>query len=272
MVPGATGTPEQLLPKDLVLPGRDQVTVLGLVRGQVLPPEQRGCPRDDDEDGIDETNVAWVLRGGRPTDAIYTKRGLAPFGEFNPWPRGAPGRKLVSEMIHKAAGYTPDLNPGEHPLLFSCPSPSGERQGGLTICFEIVFPWYYRECARLGADFHVNISNDAWFDGSSELALVDVAARFRAVETGRALFRVSNSGISTLFAPDGTRLGVAEDSSGRRTQVRGVVHGRIPIGTTRTGWIRWGDWPWILPALALLASFLAATIRAKRILPGVSVV
>src|SRR5204863_8842169 len=129
---------------------------------------------------------------------------------YVPVPRGWPGRGFVKEMILRLAKITPDLNPGKDEILFEVPSPSGPKKGGLTICFELVFPWYYREAARMGADFHVNISNDAWFDGSSELALVDVAGIFRAVETGRALFRVSNSGISTLIGPDGTRLSVVE--------------------------------------------------------------
>jgi apolipoprotein N-acyltransferase len=267
----AQGSPQLSVDaKDLVLRGKDQVTILGLIRGRILPEEGRGGPRDDDEDGIDETNVAWVLRGGVPTDVTYTKRGLAPFGEFNPWPRGVAGRAEINRMIEQSAGYIPDLSPGEGAVLFDCPSPGGVRKGGLTICFEIVFPWYYRETARLGGDFHVNISNDAWFDGSSELELVDVAALFRAVETGRTLLRVSNSGISTLLDPGGRRLAVVEDAAGRRTQVRGSLHGRIPISSALTPYVRWADWPWILPGLALLAGLVAATIRAKRVLPGVS--
>ena len=257
--------------RDLVLQGPDQVTILGSIRRTALPPSEKGGPLDDDDDGLDERNVAWVVRGGMATGVAYDKRGLAPFGEYIPLPRGFPGRDLVKSMIHDAVHYIPDLNVGKDPVLFEAPSPSGPKKGGLTICFEAVFPWYYRESARLGADFHVNISNDAWFDDSCELELVDVAAIFRAVETGRALFRVSNSGISTLIGPGGDRLAVAHDGSGRRTQVRGTVHGQIPIAHGKTGYVRWGDTPWILPSAALLTALAVGTIRRKRFLPGVSV-
>jgi apolipoprotein N-acyltransferase len=262
---------EKIAMRDLVLPGRDQVTVLGLVRAKKLAREEIGGPRDDDADGFDETNVAWIVRGGAPTDVVYEKRGLAPFGEYVPVPRGFPGRDFVKSMIERLARIKPDLNFGEAGVLFDAGSPGGVRKGGLTICFEIVFPWYYRESARMGGDFHVNISNDAWFDGSCELALVDVAAIFRAVETGRALFRVSNSGISTLIGPDGRRLAVVEGEAGRRTQVRGAFHGRIPIWRGRTGYVLLGDLPWVLPATALILAFLVGRIRMKRDLPGLSV-
>jgi apolipoprotein N-acyltransferase len=268
-VPAAPGIAE--IPfRDFVLQEPDQVTILGLLRGRDLPHGERNGPRDDDGDGLDETNVAWVVRGGVPTDAVYEKRGLAPFGEFTPLPRWMPGREKVKGLIKSSVGYVPGLNPGREPVVFEAASPSGPRKGSLTICFEMVLPWYFREGVALGADFHVNISNDAWFDGSSELELVDVAGIFRAVESGRALFRVSNSGISTLIAPDGARLAQVAAEDGRRTQVRGSFHGRIPIGRGRTGYVRYGDLPWILPALLLLGMLLVATIRAKRILPGAS--
>jgi apolipoprotein N-acyltransferase len=272
VVGASSNGPEGVLHvRDLVLPEPGQVTILGLVRGKRLPDAERGGPRDDDGDGFDEVNVAWVVENGVPTDVAYAKRGLAPFGEFTPVPRGLPGRGLVKKLIRGALGYVPGLNPGSSAVLFDVPFRGGKARGGLTICFEMAFPWYFRESARLGADFHVNISNDAWFDGSSELELVDAAGIFRAVETGRSLFRVSNSGISTLIGPDGTRLAVVEAPSGRRTQVRGALLGRIPLNRGSTGYVLLGDLPWILPALVLLGALMAATIRAKRFLPDDSV-
>jgi apolipoprotein N-acyltransferase len=263
---GPDGPRETMRVRDLVLPGRHQVTILGLVRGLRLPESGRGGPRDDDDDGFDETNVAWVLRGGVPTGVCYAKRELAPFGEFTPLPHGVGAREAVKKAIRASVGYVPGLNPGTEPAVFEVGSPGGPRRGGLSICFEMAFPRCFRESVRLGADFHVNISNDAWFDGSSELDLVDVAGIFRAVESGRALFRVSNSGISTLVGPDGARLAVVEDAEGRRTQVRGSLLGRIPIGRGETPYVRLGDLPWILPAVLLISALVLATIRAKRLL------
>ena len=99
--------------RDLVLQGPDQVTILGSIRRTELPPSEKGGPLDDDDDGLDERNVAWVVRGGRATDVVYDKRGLAPFGEYIPLPRGWPGRDLVKSMIRQAVHYVPDLNVGK---------------------------------------------------------------------------------------------------------------------------------------------------------------
>jgi apolipoprotein N-acyltransferase len=265
---GAGGPGPAVPMRDFVLQGADQTTVLGLVRGRALGAADHGSVRDDDSDGYDETNVAWAVRGGVPTAACYAKRGLAPFGEYTPVPRGFPGREVIQGLIKRALGVLPGLNPGTAPVNFEAASPSGPRQGGLTICFEIAFPRYFRESVRLGADFHVNISNDAWFDGSSELELVDVATMFRAIETGRAVFRVSNSGISTLFSPDGTRVAAVANGEGRRTQVRGWFGGRIAVARGETGYVRFGDAVWILPAFLVALAIVVATIRAKRFLPG----
>jgi apolipoprotein N-acyltransferase len=55
---------------------------------------------------------------------------------------------------------------------------------------------------RNGADFLVNISNDAWF-GLSELDQHFVAARFRAVENRAGVIRSGNNGLSGIIDPLG---------------------------------------------------------------------
>jgi apolipoprotein N-acyltransferase len=227
---------------DGVLSRPDQTTVLGVAHYRPAGP---GGPPDVDGDGLNEWNTAWVVRGGEPTSVVYRKRGLAPFGEYLPIGPGAPLFEVVRDQARAALGHVPDLTPGEGPTLFPATSAGGERRGALNICFEIVFPRYFREAALLGADFVVNLSNDAWFKDSAELDLVDQATRWRAVECGRAVFRVSNAGISTLFSPDGTRKAVVETPSGRRKEVPGVLLGTIPIGSGATFYVRFGDWPWV---------------------------
>jgi apolipoprotein N-acyltransferase len=224
---------------DGVLAGRGQVTLLGV---SSLTPIRPG-DLDADADGYRETNAGWVVRDGVPTAEIYSKRRLAPFGEYLPIPPSFPGYGVVRDQARRALGHVPDLTPGDGPLVFSVRAPGGERRAAATICFEAVFPWFFREAVDRGADFVVNQSNDAWFLDSSELDLVDQAARWRAVECGRTVFRVSNSGISTAFAPDGRRLGAVEDAAGKRKEVSGVLDVRVPVASGRTGYVRFGDLP-----------------------------
>ena len=238
----------------------DQTTLLGVSH---LIPARPGTV-DADHDGYNEANVGWVVRGGRPTAEIYRKRRLAPFGEYLPFGPETPGYEWMRAQAQKALGHVPDLTAGESPLLFSVRSPDGPRQAACNICFEIVFPWFFRESVAAGADFIVNQSNDAWFLDSSELDLVDQATRWRAVECGRAVFRVSNAGISTAYAPDGTRLSVVEAPDGDRKEVAGVLEAVLPIGQKKTGYVRYGDWPW----LVIGALFALRIFRGKPLWRG----
>ncbi len=242
--------------RDSVLRGPGQVTVLGVTVGKaIVKGDVEAEARDEDHDGYLSENVAWVLNGGVPTthDVRYGKRILCPFGEYVPWPAGFPGKETVTRWIAEVGGYVPDLEPGTAMGLFNVRSPGGERRGALSICFEAIFPRFFRESVVAGADFVVNISNDAWFFDSEELDLMDVATQFRAVECSRTVIRVSNSGISTIFGPDGRRLAVVEDGAGARKEVAGGFAERLPISREITPFVRFGDWPWaILGGLALL--------------------
>lgn len=240
--------------RDSTLRGPGRTTIVGVTVGtRIRPGDTEAVARDDDRDGYLEENVAWVLTGGTPTprDVRYGKRILCPFGEYVPWPPGAPLRDAVTGAIERVGGYIPDLEPGTGPGLFTVRSPGGPRKGALSICFEAVFPEIFREGVVLGADFLVNISNDAWFFDSEELDLVDVATRFRAVECGRTVLRVSNGGISTAFGPDGRRLAVVEGPDGKRKEVAGGFAVRLPISAETTPYVRFGDLPWALLGAAL---------------------
>lgn len=265
-----TATGESLVRfRDSVLRSPGQITILGVTVGQAIRPGDTAAKElDEDHDGFLTENVAWVLDGGVPRahDVRYGKRILCPFGEYVPWPSGALGKELVTSWIERVGGYIPDLEPGTSAGHFSVRSPQGPRTGSLSICFEAVFPQFFRSGTASGADFLVNISNDAWFFDSEELDLVDVATRFRAVECSRSVVRVSNSGISTIFGPDGTRLAVVESADGRRKEVAGGFAQRVPISREITPFVRFGDAPWaLLGAVVLFLCLRRAPARGTSI-------
>jgi apolipoprotein N-acyltransferase len=104
------------------------------------------------------------------------------------------------------------------------------------ICFEVIFPELVRHFVRHGAQFLVNITNDAWFGYSpasyQHLSMVVL----RAVENRLPIVRAANTGISAVI-----------DSTGRLRQqtdlfVRTWIKARItPAEGPTTFYTRWGD-------------------------------
>jgi len=110
---------------------------------------------------------------------------------------------------------------------------------------------------RQGAAFLVNLSNEAWFGTSTEFDQMELHSILRAVETRRALFRVTNSGISCLVRPDGRApSGAARlEVGGRDRAVTGVFRAAVPLHTDRSLYVFTGDlfgWLCLLGTAALV--------------------
>ncbi len=241
-----------LLPRKL-----GATAIVGYSKAAPLPPDSTYS--DDDEDGLLEWNIAAVVQGGRVVGEV-AKRKLVPFGEFVPWPVGWPGRAWLIERIRSVGGYVPDMIRGGPRPLFSLQEPHAGRRFGLSICYEIVDPTEFLASARLGADFLINISNDGWYRESAELDLVQVATQFRAVEVGRSIVRVSNTGISTLVDPRGRVLDLVEEG-GKRKTVAGLLVGEVPIDRGTTPYVALGDW---LGGGLLVTFFGLCLLRARQ--------
>ena len=210
--------------------------------------------------GETDRNVACAVVDGKPV-ATYMKRVLVPMGEHIPeW---LPFRGWFEDQVQQLGGYVPRMEPGT--AFVSAPLGAGPRPTsfGLNICYEMVFPGEFRGLMREhDPDFLVNISNDGWYGDSNELDLVHVAGRFRAVECGRSLFRVSNTGISTSIDPMG-RFRATVTAGAKRKGVQGLLVDRVQLSSGTTPWVWGGDLlPAILP-LALLASVGLAFWRRR---------
>ena len=187
------------------------------------------------------SNRALVLAPDGRTTGVHDKVLLVPAGEsvpFGDWlPDGA--REAVVDFISRTAGFAADLAPGEGYE----PVEVGGVPCGVTICFENAYGEPGRESVRRGAAFLLNLSNEAWF-GTSELDQMELHSVLRAVETRRALFRSTNSGITCLVRPDGRRPEGADRFSvgGADRNVSGVFSAQIPLRDDLTLYVRWGDW------------------------------
>ncbi len=139
----------------------------------------------------------------------YDKLHLVPFGEYIPLRSAFGFLETIVPIGDFSRGkeYTVLNNP---PYKFS-----------VFICFEDLFPSLSREFVKRGADFLVNITNDAWFKKTSSPYQHLSASVFRAVENRVPLVRSANTGVSGFIAPSGKITSLVEDKSGNNIFIAG---------------------------------------------------
>jgi apolipoprotein N-acyltransferase len=138
----------------------------------------------------------------------------------------------VRSAAHELAGYVPDLVAAEETRVLELPV-QGSRpvRLGLSICFDNTFDDPYTEPLRRGPlDAHIVLSNEAWYEKTCEYDHMLAFSRLAAIESGRAMARVTNSGISALFGPDGTELARLR-VGGRDRMVGGALLVDLPVPT-----------------------------------------
>ena len=169
------------------------------------------------------------------------------FGEFVPFADTFP-------WLRKAFARGMGLRAGER----SVPLTAGPVTAGVLICLEDILPEAGREAIGTGANLLVNVTNDAWFDGTAESELHLRLARLRSVELRRDLVRAVNGGPTTWV--DAVGRIVAELPADRP----GVLMTRPALlEAPRTVYARWGDAPFAVLVAAWTVG--SATARARRL-------
>jgi apolipoprotein N-acyltransferase len=140
-----------------------------------------------------EHNSAVMINEEGRIVAQYDKIRLMPFGEYVPLPRWLPGASSVR-------GIVGDFTPGSAYTLM----PLGALRAGVFICIEAAHPAIARTFTSEGADVLINISNDGYLGPTPVMRQHLSNAILRAVENGRPLLRVTNSGITAFIDADGT--------------------------------------------------------------------
>ena len=168
--------------------------------------------------------------------SYYAKRHLVIYGEYLPF------RSIFGESLDFLGAAMADFSAGEDRQE---PLQTKEHKAAASICFEIAFG--NEIAAELGdADYMINISNDAWFEGSIAPYQHLQIARMRALETGRPLVRSTNTGISALIDNQGKILADTPQFA------EYVLTGTIQPRKGRTPYVRWGNAPVILFMVLLL--------------------
>ena len=152
------------------------------------------------EPPMDERNFSFVYKQFNSSAAVdgsgvlvgtYDKMHLLPFGEYIPFVRWLP-------FLRNYSPITGGAQPGEGPAAL-------EINGVVyspNICYETVLPHLIRrqvaDLSQQGKtpDVLVNLTNDAWYWGSSELDMHLASGVFRAVEMRTPLVVAANRGLS----------------------------------------------------------------------------
>jgi apolipoprotein N-acyltransferase len=161
---------------------------------------------------------------------LYAKRHLVPFGEFLPF------KAWLGPLVKMFEVPMSDFSrggPGDSVLQVN------GRTVGASICYEDAFP---EEVIRAlpKAVYLINVSNDAWFGDSLAPYQHLEIARMRALEAGRPLVRVTNTGVSAVLdhrgavvdsIPLGQRAGLTVEIQPRTGATPFVTVGnRLAIG------------------------------------------
>ncbi|MDA1261149.1 MAG: apolipoprotein N-acyltransferase [Planctomycetota bacterium] len=181
--------------------------------------------------------------------AHLPKSELVPFGERLPFWGRLPFARALTDAIQSGSGLRPDFArpPGAGPLRIE-----GIPALGMATCWENVFDGVFRRQAQAGAQAFLVLSNEDWYgDESREMVQMVAISRLRAVETGRAILRVTNTGHTVLVRADGSVL------EGPPPGIPEAWEVDLPWVSARTktpflafGWL-------ILPILAALGALLA---------------
>ncbi|MFN2427501.1 MAG: apolipoprotein N-acyltransferase [Candidatus Binatia bacterium] len=167
-----------------------------------------GAPGLEDRDGTGakDYNQAWLLRADGDVQGPYDKMQLVPFGEYIPL-YGLFG--LVSIAVESVG----QLGRGDEYTIFETMEMEPVQAAGgdaprrarfaTLICYEGIFPGLTRRFAAAGADFLVNISNDAWYGDTSAADQHLYMAAVRSIENRLPMVRSTNTGISAFVTDEG---------------------------------------------------------------------
>lgn len=191
-------------------------------------------------------NSASLFLSDGNIEATYDKIHLVPFGEYIPLknifsfvekiapaPIGdvTKGKDytVFSLMIHRSSKAKDAIVRSTRKANFSC-----------LICFEDMFPDIAREFVKKGANFLVNITNDAWYKRTAAAWQHVEGSVFRAVENRVAVVRATNTGVSCFIDQKGKITDRVEEA-GESLFVDGFRTSEVLMTNIRTFYNLYGD-------------------------------
>jgi apolipoprotein N-acyltransferase len=175
-------------------------------------------------------SAAHVSRSGELLGR-YDKIHLVMFGEYVPFARCFPWLQRLTPLPNS-------LSAGKDPQALDV----GPLRIAPSICFETVLPHVIRRQVNMLAGEQrephvlVNLTNDGWFWGSSELDMHLICGVFRAVECRKPLLIAANTGFSAWIEADGRIR-----ARGPRRDT-GTILADVGPDPRRSLYLRYGDW------------------------------
>ncbi len=245
--PGLVVWPEAAIPDYFDRHPEWENSISALVRRNGVPVVTGGVDVEwRSRTDYDYFNAAFVFDsfGGRNAHPVYHKVFLVPMVERVPFvnPRwlnlrwfGGFGIGDSRPVYHKSVG-----------------------RFGVVICYESAFEALSRSYRMSGADFLINITNDAWFGKTVAPYQHKSHLVMRAIENRVGIVRSANSGISEFVDPFGREYG--------RTGlgVRAVAADTLLTSDVITVYSRLGDWVGQLCAFLTVAILMYAWWYRKR--------
>ena len=192
------------------------------------------------------TNAQIVVNEDGTLGDRYDKVRRVPFGEF------VPLRGLLETLGAPVDRIPRDALAGSDIARLQV----GDTTVGVAISWEVFFSGRANEGIEAGGSILVNPTNGSSYTGTILQTQQIASSRLRAIENGRWLVQVSPTGFSAFISPTGEvfdRTGVSEQRVLERT---------INLRSGRTLYSNFGDLPFIVVMVAVLASF--AFIARKR--------
>ena len=185
-----------------------------------------------------------IIAIGNNTQDYYLKRRLVPFGEYTPFP------SLFNHILENFSIPMSNLISGPPELR---PMQVNGVKIAAFICYEIAFAEQV-----LSDDSSINllltINDDAWFGQSIALAQHLNMAQMRALEMGRSLLFVSNTGMTAIINSHGQIKSIAPPF------IPFVLNGTVDLVSGKTPWQRTA----LDPVLIILIIFIIRSVLEQK--------
>ncbi|QEG38031.1 apolipoprotein N-acyltransferase [Bythopirellula goksoeyrii] len=227
--------------------------LVGIDRVEVMPSET-------DELAYQGFNSSILVDNSGKILSTYDKMHLVPFGEFIPFADWFPA-------LYNLTPLSGGAEPGRRPAAMTV----GELVYSPNICYESAVPHLIGSQVRHliennyeRPDVLINLTNDGWFWGSSELDMHLACSVFRAIEMRTPVLIAANGGLSAHIDNFGHIVAVSE----RQEPEFLLADIGIPLESSRypSFYARWGDWFAALcmvccVVLAIVAYLSRATVQ-----------